>query len=111
MSERRLTFHVTNDKPVFKGYGSIVALKELFVRGARVDPTTVRVGSTLQHVTIAERRDGFECWKFDGPYKSWEPGGTISFEGLVRSARQVHITLRHEPRDLSWVIPVAGGKE
>ncbi len=109
MIERHLTFHVVNNKRVRGTYGIMVALKEFWVRGARVNPMTVCVGGTFQTVVREiSSLAGSERWRFDGPYKSWEPGGVIAFEAMVLDAREVVVTLAHEPKDLVWHIPVAG---
>ncbi len=111
MNERRLTFQVTNSQRVRGRYGSEVRLTEFSVRGVRVDPASVQVSATMQKVALATSANGFECWRFGGPYKTWVPGAVLQFDGWVTTAREVQVTVKHEPKDLSWNLPVAGVKE
>jgi len=106
MVERRLTFHVTNSKLQPDGrYGQALLLDEFSVRGVAVDPTTVQVGATFQKVTRLEGTDNTERWGFAGPYRTWTPGTSLSFEGkTVRNS--VRITVKALPKDLNWDIEV-----
>lgn len=108
MAERRLTFHVTNTKPQPDGrYGKDLLLDEFLVRGAAVDPTTVQVGATFQKVVPLEGTYNTERWGFEGPYRTWTPGTTLSFEGTTVRTTTVRITVKALPKDLNWDIPVS----
>lgn len=111
VNERRLTFSVTSSQLVRGKYGNEVALTEFLVRGVRVDPKAVRVGHVMQEVKLICSANDFESWRFMGPYKCWGPWDVLTFDGWVSTARQVQVTVKHEPKDLSWTLPVAGAEK